>query len=162
MLSGDPHCFGHPTKVTFTFSEKCLKNQNNNYPPYASYWSASPYRENSAYNIQTWLAHKMKTQREKLRLEKAVQRAERKLQLEYDKQMELKRKAADQRFKMWLKSKGFANQSPEMLYREPHHCTTETTHSNPVSAAQSKRPKTARVKSLDSSNAASNQKTRGK
>ena len=32
--------------------------------------------------------------------EKAVQRAERKLQIEYDKQMELKRKAADERFKV--------------------------------------------------------------
>ena len=55
-------------KNFFHLQEKCLKNQNNNYPPFASYWSASPYRENSAYNIQTWLAHKMKTQREKLRL----------------------------------------------------------------------------------------------
>jgi hypothetical protein len=32
--------------------------------------------------------------------ERAVQRAEKKLQIEYDKQMELKRKAADQRFKV--------------------------------------------------------------
>ncbi|KAL5252800.1 hypothetical protein ACHWQZ_G015538 [Mnemiopsis leidyi] len=162
MMSGDPHCFGHPTKVTFTFSEKCLKNENPNFPPYASYWSASPYGENSAYNIQTWLANKMKTQRQKLKLEKAVQRAERKLQIEYDKQMELKRKAADEKFKMWLKSKGFANQSPVMLYRGPHHCLPNTSPSSTTLAStDSKRPTTARVRSVETPNSGNTRKTKG-
>jgi len=151
MISGDPNCFGHPTKVTFTFSEKCLKNDRNaDYPPFASYWSAAPYQDGSTYNIQSWLAHKMKNQRQKIRLERAVQRAEKKLQIEYDKQMELKRKAADQRFKMWLKSKGFANQSPVMLDRTPQQSNPENSSAlTPGNGADSKRPKTARVRSLD-------------
>ena len=173
--------------------EKCLKNaENPNYPPYASYWAASPYREDSTYNIQSWLAHKMKTQRQKVKLgtcsfaslvsrkligiriltshqwwdcieviyplwnltwycktlsaERAVQRAERKLQVEYDKQMEVKQKAADQKFKVWLKNKGFANQSPVMLLRGPRG--PETTPSNANLVSDLKRPKTARVRHL--------------
>ncbi|XP_063678144.1 muscle M-line assembly protein unc-89-like [Bolinopsis microptera] len=163
MLSGDPNCFGHPTKVTFTFSEKCLKNaENPNYPPYASYWAASPYREDSTYNIQSWLAHKMKTQRQKVKLERAVQRAERKLQVEYDKQMEVKQKAADQKFKVWLKNKGFANQSPVMLLRGPHRPETTPSNANLVSVGDSKRPKTARVRSLETPHPPSSQRTKGK
>jgi len=162
MLSGDPNCFGHPTKVTFTFSEKCLKNADNpNYPPYASYWAASPYREDSTYNIQSWLAHKMKTQRQKVKLERAVQRAERKLQVEYDKQMEVKQKAADQKFKVWLKNKGFANQSPVMLLRGPPR-GPETSPSNANLVSDLKRPKTARVRSLETPHPPSSQRTKGK
>ena len=78
-----------------------------------------------------------------------MQRAERKLQVEYDKQMEVKQKAADQKFKVWLKNKGFANQSPVMLLRGPHR-GPETTPSNAnlVSVGDLKRPKTARVRHL--------------
>ena len=46
-----------------------------------------------------------------------------------------------------LKSKGFANQSPVMLYRGPHHCLANTSPSSTTLAStDSKRPKTARVR----------------
>ena len=76
-----------------------------------------------------------------------MQRAERKLQVEYDKQMEVKQKAADQKFKVWLKNKGFANQSPVMLLRGPPR-GPETTPSNTNLVSDLKRPKTARVRHL--------------
>eukprot|EP00116_Pleurobrachia_bachei_P013961 sb/3474223/ len=65
----------------------------------SSFWDTHPYSDAAAYNMQKWMSQKVKSQKEKVKIERAVRRAEKKLQEEYNKQMELKKAAAQKQFK---------------------------------------------------------------